>query len=205
MYQRYEPKPLKPPLLEMPGFSKKQIEEHYQLYLGYVNKTNEVRQKLETADRSTANATYSELRSLKLGEDYAWDGVKLHEWYFENLGGKGGAPTGHVASLIRRDFESIERWEADFKATGLAFRGWAVLAYDMHDKCLHNYGSDAHDVGIIWCAMPLLVLDVYEHAYMIDYGIKRAAYIDAFLKNVDWEVVNHRLHEMPGAPPMSLE
>lgn len=81
-------------------------------------------------------------------------------------------------------------------ASGVAARGWVVLAYDLDDGLLHNYSADAHDQGGIWGAVPLLVLDTYEHAYMIDYGVKRAPYIDAFMKNIDWDEVNQRLERV---------
>jgi len=191
--QEVAPKELKPQVLRMEGISERQIEEHYNvLYKGYVNKLNEIRAKLPDIDRSKANQTYSDHRAAKVGETFAVNGVRLHEDYFGNLGGSGGRANGRILELIERDFGSYEAWEADFKATGIAVRGWAVLAYDWHDHRLHNYGQDAHDAGAIWSAMPLLVLDVYEHAYFIDYGTKRAPYIEAFMKNVDWDVVNQR-------------
>ena len=182
---------------EMKGISKQQIEEHYSiLYKGYVAKVNEIRAGLETVDRSKANQTYSALRALKTEESFALNGVKLHEAYFDNLGGKGGKPDGNILSLIERDFGSYEVWEEDFKASGIAARGWVVLVYDLDDGRLHNYSSDAHNQGGVWSALPLLVLDTYEHAYMIDYGVKRPSYIDAFMQNIDWDVVNKRVAKL---------
>jgi len=187
------PEGLKPELLRMDGISERQIEEHHNvLYKGYVNKLNEIRAQLPDVDRSKANQTYSDLRAAKVGESFAMNGVALHEHYFENLGGAGGRANGRILALIERDFGSYDTWEADFKATGMAVRGWVVLAYDWHDHKVHNYGQDAHDSGAIWSAMPILVLDVYEHAYFIDYGTKRAPYIEAFMNNLDWDVVNRR-------------
>ncbi|MCL5961008.1 MAG: Fe-Mn family superoxide dismutase [Chloroflexi bacterium] len=193
--QRIEAKELRPADLKLDGISQRQIEEHYNtLYKGYVNKVNEIWEKLETVDRSTANQTYSSLRALKTDESFAVNGVKLHEAYFENLGGKGGKPTGRILELIERDFGSYEAWEADFKASGLAARGWVVLACDEDfGKMLRNYSQDAHNAGSIWNAIPILVLDTYEHAYFLDYGVKRAPYIDAFMRNIDWHVVNERV------------
>ncbi len=186
-------KPLKPALFEMDGISRNQIEQHYTLYQGYVNKVNEIRQKLETADRSAANQTYSEIRELKVELSFALDGVKLHEAYFDNLGGKGGQPTGEVADAINREFGSFEKWAEDFKASGISARGWVVLAYDMENDTLFNYIADDHNTYGIWNAIAILVLDTYEHAYMIDYGVKRPPYIDAFMRNIDWSVVEDRL------------
>lgn len=179
------------------GLSDNQISQHRDiLYVGYVNKLNEVEEKLKTVDRSKANQIYSEYRALKADETFALNGVVLHELYFENLGGSGGPPTGRVAELIQRDFGSAEAWEADFRACGVAVRGWVILAYSFYDQRLHNYGCDAHNVNFPALAWPLLVMDVYEHAYAIDYGVKRPPYIDAFMKNINWDVVNRRLERI---------
>ncbi|MBT9171885.1 MAG: Superoxide dismutase (Fe) [Syntrophomonadaceae bacterium] len=187
-----QPKELKKK--EMTGFSERQLTEHHGvLYKGYVLKLNEIRKLQLTVEHSKANQTYSDLRALKIEETFALNGIKLHEAYFDNLGGKGGKATGPAYSLLERDFGSFERWESDFKATGLAVRGWVVLSYDLDYGALYNYGSDSHNLGPIWNAVPVLVMDTYEHAYMIDYGVKRAPYIEAFMNNIDWEVVNERL------------
>lgn len=185
---------LKESCLTMNGISKEEMDQHYGiLYKGYVTKLNEIRTKLEDVDLSKANQTYSDLRGLKTEEIFALNGAKLHEWYFDNLGGPGGKAGGRILELIERDFGSYAKWEAEFKAIGLAVRGWVVLAYDLDDEKLHNYGQDAHNIGVPWGAYPLLILDVYEHAYGIDYGVKRAPYLEAFMKNVDWNEVNQRL------------
>lgn len=175
--------------------SENQLAQHYTLYEGYVNKTNEIWTGYETVDRSKANQTYSQFRGLKTEESFALNGVKLHEAYFYNMGGKGGRPTGKIAEWIDRDFGSYEKWEEDFKASGIAARGWVVLAFDLDDRRLHNYSQDSHNVGAIWAAVPLLVLDTYEHAYTIDYGVKRPPYIDNFMKTIDWDEVNARLEK----------
>lgn len=175
--------------------SENQLAQHYTLYEGYVNKTNEIWTGYETVDRSKANQTYSQFRALKTEESFALNGVKLHEAYFYNMGGKGGRPTGKIAELINRDFGSYEKWEEDFKASGIAARGWVVLAFDLDDRRVHNYSQDSHNVGAIWAAVPLLVLDTYEHAYTIDYGVKRPPYIDNFMKTIDWDEVNARLEK----------
>ena len=185
---------LKNSCLTMDGISKAEIDQHYGiLYKGYVNKLNEIRSKLEGVDFATANQSFSDLRGLKTEEVFCVNGTKLHEWYFDNLGGKGGEASGRIRELIDRDFGSYEKFVTEFKATGLAVRGWVVLAYDLDDEKLHVYGQDAHNVGVPWGAYPLLILDVYEHAYGIDYGVKRAPYLEAFMKNVDWNEVNQRL------------
>ncbi len=179
---------------DIEGLSPSQLNQHYQLYKGYVNKVNEIWNILEEKKIfKNPNSTYSKMRSLQLGQSYALDGVKLHELYFENLGGENKKIYGKAIDLIERDFESYDFFYERFKNTGLSMRGWVVLGIDSIDKKLHIFGSDAHDVGAIWLAYPLLVMDVYEHAYMIDFGIDRKAYIDVFMKNINWKVVNKRI------------
>ncbi|WP_073254393.1 superoxide dismutase [Caldanaerovirga acetigignens] len=191
------PLPLNPRLLIMPGFTERQILEHYEvLYKGYINRVNEIRKLLLSADRKDANATYSYFRGLKKGETYAIDGVLLHELYFENLGGPGGMPHGELMRQIAKDFGSYDAWLEDFKATGMAARGWAVLVYDRRSGKLINYLLDAHDHGVVQGAEAVLVLDVYEHAYFIDYGTRKADYIRAFMNNVDWKVAENRFNRI---------
>jgi superoxide dismutase, Fe-Mn family len=181
---------LKPALLEMDGISRASVEAHYKLYEGYVAKRNEILQKLGAVDLGSANQVYSDLRALKVELTFAIGGVKNHEIYFEHLGGGGGNPDGAVGELIEREFGSIEAWWADLKATGMGGRGWAWTAYDWDEQRLFNYIGDAQNTFPIWNATPLVALDVYEHAYFLDYRTDRASYIDAFLRNLDWGVVN---------------
>src|SRR3989344_3481282 len=184
-----QPKALKYKKLD--GLSEKQLSEHHDvLYAGYVKKVNEIRSKLMNVDKTTTNATYSDLRELKVEESFALNGVKLHEGYFDNMGGKGGKASGDVGKWIESDFESYEKWEEEFRALGIAARGWVVLAFDLDDGMLHNYICDVHNQGGIWNCVPLLILDVYEHAYFIDYGTGRKAYIETFMKTIDWGFVN---------------
>lgn len=176
------------------GISKSQLNQHYELYKGYVNKVNEINNlSRNVKDIGPGNATYSKMRSIKLGETYAVDGVKLHELYFENICNSTNSVGGRILPLIKRDFISYENFLAYLKEAGLSMRGWVILAIDPLDDSLHLYGSDAHDVGAVWMSHPLLVMDVYEHAYMIDFGIDKKKYIDTFIKNINWNVVNKRL------------
>ena len=180
---------LKPELLEMDGISRASVEAHYKLYQGYVAKRNEILAKLADVDLSTANQVYSDVRALKIDLSFAIGGVKNHEIYFEHLGGGGGDPTGQIASLIERDFGSVAAWRADLKATGMGGRGWAWTAYDWDEQRLFNYIGDAQNTFPVWNATPLVALDVYEHAYFLDYQTDRASYIDAFFANLDWDVI----------------
>jgi superoxide dismutase, Fe-Mn family len=189
-YEEIKPRELKPAVLELEGISRATVEAHYRLYQGYVAKRNEILEKLGSADLGTANQVYSDLRSLKVDLTFAIGGIKNHELYFEHLGGAGGSPTGAVAKLIARDFGSADAWRDDLKATGMAARGWAWTAYDWDERRLFNYVGDAQNTFPVWNATPLVALDVYEHAYFLDFQTDRAGYIEAFLGNLDWEVVN---------------
>jgi Fe-Mn family superoxide dismutase len=181
---------LKPRLYELDGISRESIEAHYKLYEGYVAKRNEILGKLAEVDLSSANQVYSELRALKVELTFAIGGIKNHEIYFEHLGGDGGDPDGAIGDLIERDFGSISNWRADLKATGMAGRGWAWTAYDWDEGRLFNYIGDTQHTYPIWNATPLIALDVYEHAYFLDYQTDRASYIEAFFANLDWSTVN---------------
>lgn len=168
------------------GISDKTNQIHHgKLYTGYVNKRNEIEGALSVADKSKANATHSEFGELKRQETFAANGQILHEIFFGILGGD-GAPKGQVLKIIERDFGSFENWKAEFFACGMSARGWAILAFDPSDGRLHNYTGDAHNQGGVWGAIPLAALDVYEHAYFIDFGSDRKAYIESYFQNLDW-------------------
>jgi superoxide dismutase, Fe-Mn family len=192
---QYTAVPLEQRVFNLNGISENQIRQHYTLYEGYVNKTNELWGKLETVDKSKANQTYSDLREAKVELSFAWDGVILHELYFENLGGGGGDPTEEVRKALEDSFDSYDKWVEDFKASGISARGWVITSYDPKVGKIFNYIADSHNSYGIWNAVPLLILDTYEHAYLIDFGVKRPPYIDAFMNNIDWQVVAKRLSD----------
>lgn len=170
------------------GISEQTMKEHYKLYEGYVKKANEIEEKLKTVDLSTANQTYSDLRELKVEYSFAVGGIKNHEIYFGHLGGTGGKPEGWLLEQIEKDFGSFENFQADMKATGLAARGWVWLAFDWQTGKLFNYLGDSQNTYPVWHATPLVALDTYEHAYWLDFQTARAGYIDAFFKNLNWNV-----------------
>jgi|SRR5690349_19785253 len=185
-----EPKPL-PFSGPLTGISDKTLAIHHdKLYAGYVTKKNEIQTKLDElvkkGDYSTANQSYSELRGLMDGETFAVNGVYLHEWYFDVLGGDGKAE-GPLVNALAKQFGSIEHFLAYFSACGMAARGWVVLCWDTKEQALCVYQADAHNQGGIWGCMPIIVMDVYEHAYFIDYGSDRKAYIADFWKNFNWK------------------
>ena len=188
---------------DLDGISARTMTEHYKLYQGYVNKYNEIVGKLESVDRGPANQVFSDLRSLKVDLTFAIGGVKNHELYFGHLGGKGGEPPAEIRRQIEKDFGSVEAWWKDLKATGMASRGWAWTAWDRDWNYLFNYAGDAQNSYPVWNAAPIVALDVYEHAYYLDYGTARASYIDAFLKNLSWEAVGVNLERARGAKAMS--
>jgi Fe-Mn family superoxide dismutase len=189
-FEEIAPRELRPEVYELDGISRGAIEAHYKLYQGYVNKRNEILGKLAGVDLGSANQVYSDFRSLKVDLTFAIGGIKNHELYFAHLGGGGAEPTGSFGALVKRDFGSVDTWRSDLKATGMAGRGWAWTAYDWDEGRLFNYIGDAQNTFPVWNATPLDALDVYEHAYFLDYQTDRASYIDAFFDNLDWDVVN---------------
>lgn len=182
---------------ESVGISRKTHEEHFKLYQGYANKTNEIRKRLAELDKdpAKANQVYSEIRALKVDYTFAYGGFINHTIYFEILGGN-GEPSGEALKMIERDFGSFEAFQQDLKASGMGGRGWVWLAYDHDEKTLFNYIGDAQNTYPMWNCTPILALDVYEHAYYLDFGTARAQYIDAFLKVIDWGAVNRRLQRL---------
>lgn len=180
----------------MEGLSANQIDQHLKLYNGYITKIKEIQTLLDGSDLLTQspapNATYAPLRELLIEQSFALNGVIYHELYFGNLGGAGGEPTGDLRSALEAKWGSTGKFMDYFKAAGKCMRGWVIIGWNTRDGQMHAYGLDMHNMWVPVGVIPVLVLDVYEHAYMIDYGINRAAYLDAFLKNIDWDVCNKR-------------
>jgi Fe-Mn family superoxide dismutase len=181
-------------LIGMEGFSNTLLNNHFTLYQGYVTNTNKVADALAAMlkEGKTASPEYAELKR-RFGWEY--DGMRLHELYFENLGSKTPLVKGAVlGKLIEASFGSYELWEQDFRATG-AMRGigWVVLYYDVPACRLFNQWINEHDTGHLAGCQPILVMDVFEHAFMIDYGLKRADYIAAFFKNINWKAAENRV------------
>jgi Fe-Mn family superoxide dismutase len=173
--------------------SQKQFDDHITLYKGYVEKTNEITNKLKSEpEYASANATWSHYRGLKKGETYAIDGVIMHELYFQNLSG-GSAPMGKkTAYLMERYFGGEENWKNDFVACAKSARGWCVCVYEQRTDSCRNILLDSHDDGQICTAYPLIVLDMYEHAYFLDYGTDKGTYINKFINRIPWEIIEKR-------------
>jgi Fe-Mn family superoxide dismutase len=187
--------PLKVFSTERVGISRKTHEEHLKLWQGYAKKTNELRAAIASLDTdpAKANQIYSATRSLKVDYSFAYEGYINHEIYFDTLGGTGGPATGRIADLIRASYGTYEKWASDFKATALAGRGWAFLARDRRDGTVFNYIGDSQNTFPIWNHDCVLALDVYEHAYYLDFQTARAKYVDAWFQTIDWDSVNRRL------------
>ncbi|MFC1926521.1 superoxide dismutase [Chloroflexota bacterium] len=181
-------------LIGMEGFSETLLKNHFTLYQGYVSNTNKL---LDTLAQMLKDGVVStpEYAELKRRMGFEFNGMRLHEYYFENLGAtKPLDKSGKLGKKLAGDFGSYEGWEKDFKATGtMRGIGWAILYQDNISGGLMNQWINEHEVGHPAGCTPVLVMDVFEHAFMLDYGLKRADYIEAFFKNIDWGVVESRL------------
>jgi Fe-Mn family superoxide dismutase len=184
-----------PSYKSLKGISERMLGEHLKLYNGYVAKSNEIVDKLAsgTVDLSKSAATYSEFRALKLEQTFNGNGMYLHQFYFENLTETSGSLPADVKAELDSNFGSFEKWKDEFVATGMAGRGWAVLGLNIEDGKLYNLLLDAHNIGGLVTVIPILVLDVFEHAYFIDYGTNRKEYINSYLGLINWAVVSKRI------------
>ena len=181
-------------LIGMEGFSETLLRNHFTLYQGYVTNTNKLSDLLTGMLREgkVGNPEYSELKR-RFG--FEFNGMRLHEYYFDNLGNKATLDkTGTLAEKVADSFGSYDAWEQDFRATG-AMRGigWAALYQDNVTGWLFNQWVNEHEVGHLTGCLTILVMDVFEHAFITDYGLKRADYIEAFFRNINWNVVEGRL------------
>lgn len=182
-------------LLGMEGFSDTLFRNHFTLYEGYVSNVNKLAEFLKGAEAGTP--PWSEIKR-RFG--WEWNGMRLHELYFGNMirGGVAFDKKGALAKKIIEDFGSFEIWEKDFTATGgVRGIGWAVLVRDNENGRLFNVWVNEHNDGHLAGATILLVMDVFEHSFMLDYGIKRADYITSFKKVIDWGVVVNRFAPTP--------
>jgi superoxide dismutase, Fe-Mn family len=181
-------------LLGMPGFSDTLLKNHFTLYQGYVKNTNLLMENLAALVKDGKEGT-PEFGEMKRRLGWEFNGMRLHELYFMNLGGDGDlSKAPNLEKLKKQQFGSVELCAKDFKATAsMRGIGWVVMYQDIETGLLFNQWINEHDVGHPAGLSPLLILDVFEHAFMTDYGLKKADYIEAFFNNVKWEVVEQRL------------
>ena len=181
-------------LIGMQGFSDTLLNNHFTLYKGYVTNTNNVMDTLAAMlkDGKVGTPEYAELKR-RLGWEF--NGMRLHELYFGNLGGKKALdPASKLGRKLAQDFGSYEAWLQDFKGTGtMRGIGWTIQYQDNVSGKLINQWINEHDVGHPAGCIPILILDVFEHAFITDYGLKRSDYIEAFFNNVDWAAAENRL------------
>ncbi|NGX53517.1 MAG: Superoxide dismutase [Fe] [Chlamydiae bacterium] len=184
-------------LIGMPGFTDEALKMHFKLYQGYVTNTNLLLGLIKqyATEGKDKTAQFAEIKRRVMWE---FDGMRLHEDYFSNLGGKGTnlESDSPLYNQIVQDFGSFDKWKSDFMATG-AMRGigWAVLVFDSVSKRLFNVWINEHDRGHLAGGEPILIMDVFEHAYMLDYGLDRGKYIQSFFDNIDWNAVSKRFPE----------
>jgi Fe-Mn family superoxide dismutase len=186
------PLPFDPTKLK--GLSEKLLVSHHDNnYAGAVRRLGQIQQMLAGLPQ---NAPGFQLKGLKMEELIATNSAILHEDYFGNLGGDGKA-SGSLQQALARDFGSLAKWEQDFRATSTALgggSGWAILSFNFRDGKLHNYIAFDHTDNVAF-GRPILVNDMFEHAYHMDYGSAAAMYVDAFMQNVNWQECNRRYEE----------
>jgi len=187
-------KPLPFAYNSLEGISEQQLKFHHDThYIAYVNNRNKIEEQL---DEMRKKGDFPNIRGLKLNESHNASGMILHEVYWDTLGGKGGDPKGKLAEKMKQDFGSIENWKKEFMAIASTGRGWVLLCFDLSDNRLHNYSVDFHDQGAVWGSIPVMALDLWEHAHYTDYGPNKAKYFEAFFKNINWERISENFEKI---------
>lgn len=190
----HKAKPLPFAYNALEGISEQQLKYHHDThYIAYVNNRNKIEEQL---DEMRKKGDFPNIRGSKLNESHNASGMILHEVYWETLGGKGGDPKGKLAEKMKQDFGSIENWKKEFMAIANTARGWVLLCFDLSDNRLHNYSVDFHDQGAVWGAIPIMALDLWEHAHYTDYGPNKAKYLEAFFKNINWEKISQMFEKV---------
>lgn len=181
-------------LIGTPGFSETLLKNHFTLYQGYVANTLKVAEMLDGLLKEGKENT-PDFAELKRRFGWEWNGMRLHELYFANLGGNGNSASApKTLEIIKSAFGSFDQWQRELKATGMMRGiGWVILYYDQEIGNAYNCWINEHDVAHLAGGAPLLVMDVFEHAFLLDYGLKRADYVDAFVKAIDWTAVEKRV------------
>lgn len=187
---------------EVTVINEEQFDVHMKLYDNYINQMNRIDAMLypnvyeQNNLMDSSNLSEFEFRGLKREETYALDGVILHEMYFENIGSINSMPNRQLMQIFEREYEGYEQWKDNFSKTARISRGWTVFCYDPRSDRFRNCSYDSHDLGDISKSIPLLVLDVYEHAYFLQYQNRKDEYINKFMKNIDWNIVSDRMESI---------
>jgi Fe-Mn family superoxide dismutase len=196
---------------ELDGISKQTMEDHYKLYEGYAKKANECRAILNEFDYAQieGNQVYSPLRAVSVDYTFALLGYKNHDLYFGHLGGSGGPPEGRFAEVVEDEFHGgLEAWQQSVRKAASAARGWVMVGYDLNDGSIFNYILDSQNLWAVYNMVPVLAIDVYEHAYVRDFGATpdgRKQYVEAFFRNLNWDHVNRQLIQAEAARRGAIE
>lgn len=190
----HQVKPLPFDAAKLKGLSEKLMTSHHQNnYGGAVRRLNQIQQQIGSLPKDAAPY---QMGSLKREELIATNSMILHEFYFGNLGGDGKV-SGTIEDLIKAQYGSVEAWEQEFRLTGMSLgggSGWVILNYNPCEHAVHNYWAWDHTHSLAW-GVPLLVMDMYEHSYHMDYGANTRGYIDAFFQNIQWDEANRRAED----------
>jgi superoxide dismutase, Fe-Mn family len=190
---------------DLDGISRQTMEDHYKLYEGYCKKSNECRKVLTEFDYDEieGNQVYSPLRAVSVDYTFALLGYKNHDLYFGHLGGDGGDPTGRFADKVEDEYPGgVEMWQKAVRKAASAARGWVMVGFDLNDGSVFNYIMDTQNLWAVYNMVPVLALDVYEHAYVRDFGATpdgRKEYVEAFFRNLNWDHVNRQLEQAEAA------
>jgi len=204
-WEEIQPQKFKAFDTELDGISKQTMDDHYKLYEGYVKKTNECRRILEEFDYDEVegNQVYSPLRAVSVDYTFALLGFKNHELYFGHLGGDGGEPTGRFAEKVDSEYPGgLDMWQKAVRKAAKAARGWVMVGFDLNDGSIFNYLMDTQNLWAVYNMVPVLAIDVYEHAYARDFGATpagRGEYVEAFFRNLDWDHVNRQVTQAEAA------
>lgn len=193
---QYQTKDFSYLLSSVKGFDQDLLTMHFKLYNGYVKNTNALLENLSQLANSGKDRSY-EYGALKRRLGWEFDGMRLHEYYFSNMGPSSRDEEGLLSQMIKRQFGSIEKWKQEYLSTG-AIRGigWVILYYDLKDKRLINTWINEHDLGHLSGCVPLLVMDVWEHAYITQFGLDRMKYMETFFENINWKEVESRFNQV---------
>jgi Fe-Mn family superoxide dismutase len=179
---------------KVPGLSENQLKAHFTLYGGYVNKLNEIEEKLGKLENKAANYSFSEYSELRRREPVAYNGTYLHEMYFDNLGGQGTTAPEAFKQAATGGFGSFDNWVADVKLCAGSAHGWVLTTWSPHEKKLkNNLVNGEHHVGLFVDQTVVVAVDCWEHAYFMDYGTKKPDYVAAVLGGLNWNVIGERL------------